>query len=209
MVEKCKKSVLFIMTLSLLLVGVLAPLQKSYAAVSPSSLPFPVLNAIESLYQNQPLPPIYNTAEEAEMAGSPDRFIVFNDKNRDLGGYTEYVYKRQSVYRQADVGWHPDFDRYRCNVNGYGFSTSQTKTITVQVQYKDVTVTVAKEATSGSFFTIPADASRCSRPYVRADVTFKYYNVKYYDNFGNNYLTVDEGHVTTSSSNTNYYVKYQ
>ena len=73
------------MALSLLLVGVLVPVQKSYAAILPSSLSFPILNVIKDVYQSQPLPPIYNTVEEAEMDGAPDRFIVVDDKNRDMG----------------------------------------------------------------------------------------------------------------------------
>lgn len=210
MLGKCKKIILSALIFTLLFGGTIAPVRKSYAAISPSNIPLPTLDLLKDTYATQGLPPIYNTVEEAERDGAPNRFIALHDgSNRDLGGYTEYVYKRTSTYKQKDVGWHPDFDRYRCNVNSYGFSTSATKTMTVQVEYKNVTVTIAKQSTSGSFFTIPADANKCSRPYVKADVAIKYYDVKYFDNFGQHYQTITDGHSTTSSSNSNYYVKYQ
>ncbi|MBS3199210.1 hypothetical protein [Turicibacter bilis] len=175
-----------------------------------SDIELPLIEVGNQFYDSQITPQVFNTLEEATLAGA-DHFIVLNDSNaRYLGGYTEYVYKRQAkLYTQKDVGFHPDFTRYRCNVNSYGFSTTKKRTYTVQVDYKNVSVTVSTEAASGSFFTIPANASKCSRPYVKADIYAKYYDVKYYNEFGQLFKTDSEAHVVRNATNENIYVKYQ
>lgn len=131
--------------------------------------------------------PVYSSIEEWEASGdTSERVRIKNNTNaRYVGGYAEYKYVDTKRANDARVGYHPDFNNWKY-VSGYFFSVNKKVTFTPSLSFEwgKVTVSVSVEAGGGNGFYINADLSRRSRPWVRADITTKRYDMYLYDEFG-------------------------
>lgn len=131
--------------------------------------------------------PVYSSVEEWEASGDTSDIVRVQNKNaRYVGGYAEYRYVDTKYSYNTRVGYHPDFKEWKYS-DGYYFSSTSKTTFSPSVSLTwgpklSVGVSVAKGGTSG--FIRKADGSRKSRPWVRADITTKRYDMYLYDEFG-------------------------
>lgn len=155
--------------------------------------------------------PVYNSIKEWENSGNNSNVIRIknNDKNRYLGGYTDYVYTRTIFNDDVRIGYHPDFPNW-AYWDGYYFSTSKTTTLSASVSLSwgiaSASVNVQKSSSNGTFK--KADGTRKSRPWVRADLTTKLFDVYIYDEFDNLIQVIRDGYKNTTSSDVNIFIDY-
>lgn len=157
--------------------------------------------------------PIYNSVEEWEKSGDDSNIVrIKNNANgRYLGGYIDYVYSKERTDNDVRIGYHPDFSDW-AYWDGYYFSTSKTTPLSANVSLNwgiaSVSVNVQKSASSSGTFK-KADGSRRSRPWVRADVNTKFYDMYVYDDFGKLIQVIDDYHKVIKTSDVNIFIDYK
>ena len=140
-----------------------------------------------SIQRTQDGIPIYSSVEEWEASGDTSDVVRIQSKNaRYTGGYAEYRYVDTKYSNDTRVGYHPDFKEWKY-VDAYYFSSTNKTTFSPSVSLTwgpklSVGVSVAKSGSSG--FIKNANGSRKSRPWVRADITTKRYDMYLYNEFG-------------------------
>ena len=159
--------------------------------------------------------PVYNSLEEWEKSGDNSELVrVKNTSNpyaRYLGGYTEYKLVDTKNDNDERVGYHPDFPNWEY-WDGYYFSTKSKTSFSPSVSLTwgtvSVGISVASGAKSSGTFK-KADGSRRSRPWVRADITTKIYDMYIYNEFGQ-LLTVSKGgHRVSTSSDIQIFIDHR
>ncbi|MEG1142956.1 MAG: hypothetical protein RSE41_11050 [Clostridia bacterium] len=162
--------------------------------------------------ENNDLIPTYNSIEEWEESGDTyERVRIQNNKNRYLGGYTEYKYVSSKFNDDTRVGYHPDFSGWNY-WDGYYFSTSSKTSFSPSISFAwgkvSVGVSVAKSS-KGSGTYKKADGNRRSRPWVRADITTKIYDIYIYDDYGKLLSINREGRKVATSSDVQIFIDHQ
>lgn len=131
--------------------------------------------------------PVYSSIEEWELSEDDSEIVrIQNENNRYLGGYTEHRFVESKKANDIRVGYHPDFPNWQY-WDGYLFSTSSKRSfspsVSVQWGVVSVGVSVARSTTSSGTYKA-ANVNKRSRPWVRADITTKFYDVYIYDDRG-------------------------
>ncbi|MGL5382034.1 MAG: hypothetical protein ACRDCC_00920 [Culicoidibacterales bacterium] len=153
----------------------------------------------------------YNSIVEWENSGDESEVVrVKNLSNRYLGGYTEYRYVETKRANDIRVGYHPDFP-YWNYWDGYYFSTNSKVTFRPSVSLSwgsiSVGVSVSKSSNSGTYK--KADGSKRSRPWVRADITTKIYDVYVYDESGRLLAVNKNSYKVSTSSDVQVFIDHR
>ena len=134
--------------------------------------------------------PVYESEEAWDASGDNSEIVLVKNNNnngaRYQGGYTKYEYVTTKKANDVRVGYHPDFKTWGY-WDGYYFSTRSKTSFSpsISLTWGRVSVGVSVAAASKSSGTFKkADGSRRSRPWVRADITSKLYNMYIYDDTG-------------------------
>lgn len=155
--------------------------------------------------------PVYSSIEEWEQSGDTSDVVRIQNHNaRYQGGYAEYKYVDTKYSYNTRVGYHPDFKNW-IYADGYYFSSSRKVSFSPSVSVSwgstvSVGVSVAKSASSGFFRS--ANGSRKSRPWVRADITTKRYDMYLYDEFGRLDGIYRKAHNVSTSSNVQIFIDH-
>lgn len=155
---------------------------------------------------------IYNSIEEWESSGDDSNVVRIknNDKGKYLGGYVDYVYSKTTFDNDVRIGYHPDFSNW-AYWDGYYFSTSKTTPLSATVSLNwgraSVSVNVQKSSSSNGTFK-KADGTRKSRPWVRADITTKFYDMYIYDDYGKLIQVVRDYQKVIKSSDVNIFIEH-
>lgn len=148
--------------------------------------------------------PVFDSLEQREALGNTsDVFRIRASHNKGEisplyeGGYFEYKYVRTVHNNNIRLGYHPSFPNWIYS-DGYWFSNSKTVSMGFNIGYGPFSVGVAASSASSGFFR-EADGNRRSRPWVRADVATKIYDMYIYDDQGN-LLTISREYYKTSTT---------
>lgn len=158
------------------------------------------------------LVPVYSSLEEWEASGATStRVRIQNNTYRTDGGYSEYVFKSSHFYNDQRIGYHPDFSGWDY-WSGYYFSTSKTVSLSVGLSltlgYVTVGISVAASGGNSGTFKL-ADDTRRSRPWVRADLDVKVYDIYYYDDFGELFFVSTGGFKKITPSDVQIFIEYK
>lgn len=137
---------------------------------------------------------VYSSLEEWDASGeTPDVVIIQNNATGTgdfnamyLGGRAEYRYVDTKYSPDTRVGYHPDFPGWNY-VDAYWFSSSAKTTYSPSISLTwgaRLTVGLSVAKGGGTGFVRNANGSRRSRPWVRADITTKRYDMYLYDELG-------------------------
>ncbi len=157
--------------------------------------------------------PVYSSVEEWQLSEDTAPIVrVYNKNARYQGGYAEYHYVKTLYSNDTRVGYHPDFDTWIYS-DGYYFSSSKKSTFKPSFSVSwgsvvSVSISVAKSQDSGGFFRT-ADGSRRSRPWVRADIQTKVYDMYLYNEFGKLTDIYEEIHKVSTSSDIQIFIDYK
>lgn len=166
--------------------------------------------------------PVFNSIEEREASGDDSDVFRIKPQSKETstsvqgldsgikpayqGGYYEYKYVRTAYDYNKNIGYHPSFPNWLYS-DGYWFSNSSTVSMSFNIGYGWFSVGVAASNPSSGFFR-DADGKYKSRPYVRADVTTKIYDMYIYDDFGKLISISREYYKTTTTSDVQIFVGY-
>lgn len=164
------------------------------------------LGASSSLYANTltALPPIVASVEEGFEQNLTEFRVPITSENPNakyLGGYYEYKNVRYITDKGVDVGYHPSFKEFKY-ADQYFFSNGKTTSWSVYLGYNfstTISASAALSSGSSSGYTISANGSKKSRPYVVADIQRKVADMYTYDEF-NNLLSVIKGTTISAKS---------
>ncbi len=158
--------------------------------------------------------PVFNSLSEREAAGDDSDVFIIKEipQNEEVqpfyqGGYIEYRYARTENDNNKRLGYHPDFPNWKY-VKEYWFSTSKTVSMGFNIGYGYFSAGVAATTSSSSGYTIGADQNYKSRPWVRADVETKFYDMYIYDDSGNLLEISEEYYKTATISDVQYFVDH-
>lgn len=165
---------------------------------------------------NQNHIPVYSSLEEWDASGDDsDRVRIKNTRNDDvslfyLGGYSEYIYTGTKYSWNTRIGYHPDFKNW-LYVDAYHFSTQKRPwSASVNLNWGSVlSVGVSVSKGNGSGFEIKADSWRKSRPWVRADVKTRRYDMELYDEFGRFVKRYRNARTKSTTSDVQIFVDYR
>ena len=168
------------------------------------------------VYANSPtmLPPIVSSVEEGleqELTEFRVPMTKENSNTRYLGGYYEYKNVRTVTDRGVDVGYHPSFKEFKY-ADQYFFSTGKTTSWSVYLGYNfstTISASAALSSSSSSGYTLSANGSRKSRPYVVADIQRKVADMYTYDDFNNLLNVVRNTTISSKSISSVIKIRYQ